>query len=149
MTGRQFKTYARKLDKKPKQVRVLGQSKSKKKSLDTISPVEAILARQFVYEGLVFEREVRFHPVRRWRFDFAFPDRRLAVEVEGGIYGHGRHQRVGGFTADCEKYNEAALLGWVVLRVTPAQVKAGAALGWVAKALAGPHLPGSASPDRV
>lgn len=58
------------------------------------------------------EREFRFHPERRWRFDFAWPSIKLAVEIEG----RGRHQTVVGYRRDCEKYNEAARLGWRVLR---------------------------------
>ncbi len=64
------------------------------------------------------EREFRFHPERKWRFDFAWPDHKVAVEVEGGQFSVGRHQRLSGFEADCDKYNSAALLGWAVLRFT-------------------------------
>lgn len=64
-------------------------------------------------------REFRFHPEREWRFDFAWPDAKLAVELEGvgtGSKGKGRHQRLPGMREDCEKYNEAVRLGWRVLR---------------------------------
>lgn len=64
-------------------------------------------------------RELRFHPVRRWRFDYAIPDHKIAVEVEGGVWTQGRHTRPRGFLGDMEKYNAAAALGWRVLRVTP------------------------------
>lgn len=63
-------------------------------------------------------REHRFASPRRWRFDFAWPDAMLAVEMEGMAYGGGRHQRRKGFTADAEKYREAMKLGWRVLRYT-------------------------------
>jgi len=82
------------------------------------------------------EREWRFHPVRRWRFDFSWPDVKLAVEVEGGVWSLGRHLRGGGFTEDCVKYNEAALLGWTVLRFTGGQIKSGMALEQIERALA-------------
>jgi very-short-patch-repair endonuclease len=65
-----------------------------------------------------YVRELRFHPLRKWRFDFAFPDGKLAVEIEGGKWIRGRHQRPGGFQSDSEKYNEAVRLGWRVLRFT-------------------------------
>ena len=55
----------------------------------------------------------------------------LAVEVEGGSWIHGRHVRGRGFEADCEKYNAAVLLGWRILRFTPAMVESGAALSAV------------------
>jgi hypothetical protein len=67
---------------------------------------------------------------RRWCFDFAWPDLRVAVEIEGGGWVAGRHTRGPGFEADCEKYAEAATRGWTVLRVTPSQVRAGRALAW-------------------
>ena len=70
------------------------------------------------------EREFVFHPGRKWRFDFAWPSNMIAVEIEG----RGRHQSFGGFEADCYKYNAAALLGWRVLRYTPAMVMRGDAI---------------------
>jgi very-short-patch-repair endonuclease len=73
-------------------------------------------------------REYRFHPSRRWRFDFVWPAAMLAVEVEGGSWIHGRHVRGRGFEADCAKYNAAVLLGWRVLRFTTAMVESGAAI---------------------
>jgi len=64
------------------------------------------------------EREYRFSPPRRWRFDFAWPDEKVAVEVEGGTWSFGRHVRGRGYAADCEKYNAAVIDGWRVLRFT-------------------------------
>ena len=61
--------------------------------------------------------EYRFHPTRKWRFDFAWPDQMVAVEIEGGVYSHGRHTRPAGFMGDCEKYEAALLRQWVVFRV--------------------------------
>ena len=63
-------------------------------------------------------REYRFDPSRKWRFDFAWPAERVAVEIEGVLHGGGgRHQRVAGFLADCEKYEAALAQGWRVYRV--------------------------------
>ena len=76
-------------------------------------------------------REHMFHPVRRWRFDFAWPALMLAVEVEGATWAGGRHTRGSGFAKDCIKYNEAALLGWTVLRFTGAMVKDGQAVAYI------------------
>lgn len=81
--------------------------------------------------GLSFEREFRFHPTRRWRFDFAFPSKRIAVEIDGGIFSGGRHTQGAGFLADLEKFAEALALGWRVLRVAPQHVRNGAALRWL------------------
>ena len=80
--------------------------------------------------------EYRFHPTRRWRFDLAWPDRKFAVEIEGGAWSHGRHVRGKGFTQDCVKYAEALCLGWRVLRVTTGMVEDGTALGYVERMLA-------------
>ena len=79
--------------------------------------------------------EHRFHPVRRWRFDFAWIAQRLVLEVEGGTWNGGRHTRGVGFEADCEKYNTATLMGWRVLRVTGAHIRRGDALLWLEQAL--------------
>lgn len=63
--------------------------------------------------------ECRFHPTRRWRFDYAWPEQKVALEVEGGVWTRGRHTRGAGFLADLSKYNSAVLLGWKVIRTTP------------------------------
>lgn len=65
---------------------------------------------------------------RMWRFDFAWPDWRIAVEHEGGTWSGGRHTRGKGFEADCVKYNTATVLGWQVLRFTSDQISRGEAL---------------------
>lgn len=64
--------------------------------------------------------EFVFASPRRWRFDYAWPENRVALEVEGGIWTGGRHTRGAGFLKDIEKYNRAAELGWLVLRTSPA-----------------------------
>lgn len=64
-------------------------------------------------------REHRFYKPRKWRFDYALPYYKIAVEVEGGVWTGGRHIRPQGFLGDIEKYNTAALLGWRVFRTTP------------------------------
>jgi hypothetical protein len=81
------------------------------------------------------QREHRFDPARRWRFDFAWPARMVALEVEGGAWSGGRHTRGAGFTADIEKYNRAAVLGWTVIRATSAHVRSGKALSDVQQML--------------
>jgi very-short-patch-repair endonuclease len=60
--------------------------------------------------------EFRFHAARRWRFDWAWPERLVAVEIDGGVWIGGRHNRAGGYLADMEKLNAAAEAGWRVLR---------------------------------
>ena len=69
--------------------------------------------------------EHKFHPIRKWRFDFAIPEIFAAIEIEGGVFIQGRHSRGGGMVKDMEKYNHAASLGWAVFRFTPAQFRSG------------------------
>jgi very-short-patch-repair endonuclease len=80
-------------------------------------------------------REHRFHPTRQWRLDFAWPDRKVAVECEGGVWIRGRHSRGKGFIEDCSKYAEAALAGWLVFRVTAEHIKSGEAIRWLEQAM--------------
>ena len=69
--------------------------------------------------GVEVIAEHKFHPVRRWRFDYAILDKKIAIEVEGGVWSNGRHTRGSGFLKDIEKYNNATLLGWRLVRCTP------------------------------
>lgn len=77
------------------------------------------------------EAEYKFHPTRKWRFDYCWPDSRIAVEIEGAIWVYGRHTRGAGFLRDMEKYNFAAKLGWRVFRFTPQQLKKGEAQAFI------------------
>lgn len=63
--------------------------------------------------------EYMFNPVRKWRLDYAWPEQRIALEVEGGIFIHGRHSRGAGMEKDFEKYNTAALQGWRIVKCVP------------------------------
>ena len=110
-----------------------------------------------------YETEFRFDPVRRWRFDYAWPLVKIAVEIEGGAHGRlivvghgverrkganvaitpgtrirvgGRHQTGPGMEADIVKYNAAAVAGWLVLRATTTQVRDGYALATLRAAFA-------------
>lgn len=93
-------------------------------------------------------REYRFHPTRRWRLDLAYPDIKLGIELEGGTFGGivkcqvcgalvthrsgnrripvrvgGRHNIGASYEKDLEKYSEAAILGWTIIRFTGAMLK--------------------------
>ena len=46
------------------------------------------------------ELEYRFHPFRKWRFDFAWPEQKVAVEMEGGVFIGGAHTRGGHYQSD-------------------------------------------------
>ena len=101
------------------------------------SAAEAAFALLVKAQGWpVPKREHRFHPQRRWRFDFAWTDVslaggwRLAVEIEGVTRQGGRHQRATGFLNDAEKYLEAMRLGWLVLRVPASWICRGERMVW-------------------
>lgn len=70
------------------------------------------------FKGVEIEKEFRFHSTRRWRFDYAFPILKIAVEVDGGVWTGGRHINPAGYINDMEKLNNAAAMGWLVLRIT-------------------------------
>lgn len=69
------------------------------------------------------QTEHRFHDKRKFRFDYAWPDIKVAIEIDGINYsssgGHTRHQQAGGYMRDREKDNLAIELGWVVLHYVP------------------------------
>ena len=80
--------------------------------------------------------EYRFHPTRKWRFDYAWPAQRVALEVEGGCWVNGRHSRGSGKIKDMEKYSAAAVLGWRLLYVTPQQLMRLETVAMIKQALA-------------
>jgi hypothetical protein len=110
---------------------------------------ELLLAVQLEQAGIPFEREYRFAPPRKWRADFAIvlfkhpsepayaaPEQvDILVEIDGGGWVQGRHTRGSGFEKDAEKASAAAILGYRVIRCTPAQVNDGRALSWIRQAL--------------
>ena len=63
--------------------------------------------------------EYKFHPNRKWRFDFAWPDEKVALEVQGGLFTGGRHSRGAALLKEHEKLNAAASAGWRVLYCIP------------------------------
>ena len=82
------------------------------------------------------QREYMFHPTRKWRLDFAFPDRKIAVEYEGMAFKveKSRHTTISGFSNDCEKYNELAIAGWTLVRVNAKLIDSGIAATQIARA---------------
>lgn len=89
---------------------------------------------------LMPKREYRFDDERKWRFDYAWLDWRIALEVDGGIFGRGKpcpackrrragaHSSVKDMLKDIEKMNVAQLRGWKVMRCIPDDVKTGKVL---------------------
>lgn len=81
-------------------------------------------------------KEFKFHPIRKWRFDYALPEHRIAIEVEGGVWTGGRHTSPKGFLGDMEKYNTATLMGWRVFRTVPDALCTNATLQMIREAIA-------------
>lgn len=80
-----------------------------------------------------FEQEFKFHPDRKWKADFHLVDKKILVEVEGGIWSGGRHTRGKGYIGDMEKYNAATMMGFQVIRFSTDQVKSGHAIQQIEK----------------
>ena len=92
---------------------------------------ELLIQHLKTFKRIDFQREYRFDTLRRWRFDIAWPTLLFAVEIEGGtgrFASQSRHTSYTGYSADLEKYNQAVLSHWRVLRFTTAQVKTGYAI---------------------
>ena len=83
---------------------------------DHIKPIEQTLALSAL--GADWTAEHRFHSVRRWRFDFANVSAKLAIEIDGGVWSYGRHNRASGYIKDMEKFNHATYLNWYILKYT-------------------------------
>lgn len=102
---------------------------------EKITDAFTLLCRKELRQECV--KEYRFHPKRKWRFDYAFPAVKLALEVEGGVWTRGRHTRPQGFLNDIEKYNTATLLGWRILRTTPDELYTNCTLNMLNFAITG------------
>ncbi len=95
------------------------------------------MAHMFSAAGLPIPvPEHRFHPTRKWRFDYAWVKQKLALEVDGGIYVNGGHSRGAARESDYTKDANAIILGWRVLRVSTGQLKDGLAILWVSQIFA-------------
>jgi very-short-patch-repair endonuclease len=101
-----------------------------------MSQLEETLFSQITMVGLpIPQREFRFAPPRRYRADFAYPEKMLLIEVEGGIWTNGAHVRGGHYQSDCEKGNLATILGFRVLRFTGEMIKSGVAINMIERVL--------------
>ena len=81
--------------------------------------VTAFFAEQGISEP---QFELQFHPLRRWKFDLSWPGYMLAIEVQGGIWSRGRHNRGAAMLKEWEKLNEAATMGWRILYCQPSSL---------------------------
>jgi very-short-patch-repair endonuclease len=92
--------------------------KPKKKSFRT-KLEDSFFEELNLFRAPLPQRQFKFRPDRNWSFDFAWPEKRFAVEVMGGIYigkGHSRGARI---EEDHDKQNEAVMWGWRVLKFGP------------------------------
>lgn len=87
------------------------------------SPAIEATLRCFRVSCWVPLREFRFHPTRKWRFDLAWPELRVAVELDGATWHGGRHTSGAGYREDCLKLNAAVRAGWRVLRYTSTDLR--------------------------
>lgn len=98
---------------------------------------KAEFEQQLSLVGIQVEREFYFARPRKWRSDWFVIGSTVLVEFEGGLFKKRKsgHASVAGILRDIEKYNEAAISGWIVIRVTPKHVVSGQALRWVEQAV--------------
>ena len=106
-----------------------GPDKTKRKPGSGLSPAShrpidlgRVLASQLKTMGLKPTPEYRFHETRKWRIDVAFPEIKLAVEVDGAV-----HRIKSRFHGDIKKHQALFFMGWRLLRVSTNQVRSGEA----------------------
>jgi hypothetical protein len=107
-----------------------------------INPAHLLFEKHLQELGIAWNDEWRFHPTRKWRFDYVLYTGKnelsgIAVEIEGSIWSRGRHTRGKGFQADIDKYNCATMRGWRVLRFSTDDVLRGRAKAFLAAHLKG------------
>jgi very-short-patch-repair endonuclease len=82
-------------------------------------PAQKFLELWSEQAGATLVPEYKFLEDRKFRFDFALPKYRLAIEIDGGVFGmRGRHIRPLGFQKDAEKGRRACEAGWRVWHFT-------------------------------
>lgn len=118
---------------------VKAKKKAQKPAKQPLRDVFTVICKTDLKE--VCEKEFKFHPVRKWRFDYAFPEHKIALEVEGGVWTGGRHTSSVGFLNDMEKYNTATLMGWRVFRTTPDDLYRKKTLDLIKNAINGDFTP--------
>lgn len=97
---------------------------------------EQTLAYQCIADNLLgFIQNYIFLANRKFELDFAWPDYRVGVEINGGVWSKGAHGRPLAILRDMEKSNLLVLSGWKVLRYTPSEVSTGIALEGLKKLL--------------
>ena len=88
---------------------------------------QLILEREFsdiaAWEADYQERYLKSKRSKRYRLDFAHPDSRTGIEIQGGVYNRGRHVTGSGYERDCRKYNLAYTSKWTIFLLTSQMAK--------------------------
>jgi hypothetical protein len=71
-----------------------------------------------IFKKIDFVRQYKPFNDRKYRCDFYLPKYNTIIEIEGGIYVQGRHNRGKGYSDDCKKYNLLTMAGYKVIRLT-------------------------------
>lgn len=88
-----------------------------------VVPATSVVEQWFWSQGIPKPVcEYRFKPDRRWRFDYAWLEERVALEVQGGVFTQGRHTRGASLLKEWEKLNAAAAVGWRILYCQPSDL---------------------------
>jgi hypothetical protein len=100
------------------------------------SELELIFVNRLEHAGLPLgEAQYPFVPGRQHRFDRAWPDHMVAVEIQGGVYSDDGHGRKSIVARDCLKLSLAAAFGWRCLPVTRQMIEDGTAINLLVRAL--------------
>ena len=92
----------------------------------------------FMSLRLGVEREYKFHPTRKWRWDYALPAIKVCVEYQGLNFGHGGasgHQTIKGIVAENWKYSEGAIDGWCIVLINAVSIESGLAHDLIKRAV--------------
>ncbi len=73
-------------------------------------------------DSRTWKPEYKFHPKRRFRFDYACVSEKVGIEIDGMIWHKGGHTSGTGRKRDMEKDAEAQLMGYRVFRFAPDEV---------------------------
>lgn len=121
------------IEKENKRSKGLKMARSKKLKKKETTDFFCALVRSDIKVDIV--KEHRFLKDRRFRFDYAIPEYKIAIEQEGGIWTNGRHVRGAGYKRDMEKYSLAAVEGWIVIRRTPQELSTNETLNLIKRAI--------------
>lgn len=80
--------------------------------------------------------EFKWHPTRKFRADYAWPEHRVLLELQGGVYTFGKHGRGSGIVKDMEKVSEASALGWLTIQILPKDLMSVKTTNYVKQAIA-------------